>query len=405
MCRSAGDDLGGDGTEVLLKIHEETPKPSRFRTLCRALSLNIVYGVWSDRRRTGHLAEHQKIALQRDRKNAFFAGLVHFLPANAAIAISTLNIIGYYIGGELSGPSGYDDVKFLGLQFASKLHEVLVLTSLGTVLSAYVRHELVLGDGVPFGAMFAGQSFHDVKFLVSLEFWGVCKGKFAHRKRRWTLVFILISCTVLGFSVGPSIASINKPRLDDWDAGGSDIWVAASGEALFPTSVNASQVPLSCRTDTGDRICPHGDWETLADSYLSFWPEIAPSGYIPEIIEVPGLKAQRNLYPRTRSPLWQFHPRWTVGTSPYSIIADALVEAGCYWAWAANNKKGPWRFQFRQDVTYRVAAQQPVVQTMCIETPITSIELDDSSTIPFYDLQTIRNAQQTNTRHNAHIIV
>lgn len=42
----------------------------------------------------------------------------HLSPVSAAVLLISLNAHSYYIGNELAGPIGHDDVKFSGLQFA-----------------------------------------------------------------------------------------------------------------------------------------------------------------------------------------------------------------------------------------------------------------------------------------------
>lgn len=84
------------------------------------------------------LAEEKKIAFRRDYTHALVYGLViHLLPAGAALALIVLNSTQYYVGGELAGPSGQDAEKLGALNFAAKLHELLMLASLAAVLFAY----------------------------------------------------------------------------------------------------------------------------------------------------------------------------------------------------------------------------------------------------------------------------
>ena len=66
----------------------------------------------------------------------------------ASFLLIFLNFRGFYIGQELEGPSCQDDIRFLALQFAAKLHELTIIASLTAVLLYYIRHELMADTGL-----------------------------------------------------------------------------------------------------------------------------------------------------------------------------------------------------------------------------------------------------------------
>lgn len=74
---------------------------------------------------------------------------------------------GYYIGGELSGRVGQDQLKFLGLQLAAKLHELTMIASLGEILFSHIRRQIVSGRAIPLAALVAGFQFTSISFLWS----------------------------------------------------------------------------------------------------------------------------------------------------------------------------------------------------------------------------------------------
>jgi hypothetical protein len=94
------------------------------------------------------------------------AALVHLPPIVGTLVIAWFVWHEYYIGGELAGAVGYDKEKFLGLQFAAKLHELFILGSLSTTVFTLVRHELALSKGVPFSSLSAGLDFQHLILLV-----------------------------------------------------------------------------------------------------------------------------------------------------------------------------------------------------------------------------------------------
>lgn len=312
---------------------------------------------------------------------------VHFVPIAAAFVLVVLNWRGYYIGGELEGAVGLDDAKFIGLQFAAKLHELTITASLTAVIFSYIRHELVTDSGLPFGAIMAGFQFKEISYLWSMEFWGVIRANWRRWQDKTGLIFLIIIGTALSLSAGPSSATLMRPRLDWWPAGGSDFWIALPQDVLYSTDASPSQIPTSCTIETGDLRCPSAGWQTLAQNYMLFYQSIqrtGPAGYLPDTVQVPGAKAVRDLWALHRSPNFQFSTPMTSATVGSSSVADGLVQLGRLWAWAAYNCRSNFheRLWSRLDVTYRVLAQQPIVSARCL------VEYNVSATglIDVYDL-------------------
>ena len=279
-----------------------------------------------------------------------------------------LNWRGYYIGGELAGAVGEDDAKFIGLQFAAKLHELTISASLTAVIFSYVRHELVRDSGLPFGAIVAGLQFKDISYLWSMEFWGAVRASWRRKRDKIVLILLIMTCAGLAVSAGPSSATLMRPRLDSWPAGGTDFWIALPQDKLYSTNASATQVLASCMNDTGDPSCPSGGWQVLALDYLCFYRSWRRSGYLPDFVYVYGGKAVRALRAFSRAPSFQFTTDQTMVTVGSSSVADALAETGRLWAYAAfwwRYQNFHERFWSRLDATYSVGAQQPVVHVRC----------------------------------------
>lgn len=332
----------------------------------------------------------------RDHRNAAKAGRVHLIPIIATIILLVFNLNGYYIGSELAGPSGLDDQKFFLLQFAAKLHELAILASLTNILFSMIRHDLATAGGLPFGALFAGFQFKDISFLWSLEFWGVARAKMMRGHRRWTIVTLVIVCTFLSLSAGPSSATLMRPRLDLWPAGGSHFWLNMRDHELWSTNVTSSQVPPSCATDDGDPDCPYGDWQTIAQDYLSYWRFVQLSDDpLPYALNMPGNKSVRTIMATTRSPLLWVQLPMTVATVPSLALAYGLAELDRLWIFAAGDLRGQstWRFWSRQDVIFSLTAKQPVVHARCLSANASAYDDDmfkkyniNNQSVPFYDL-------------------
>ena len=361
---------------------------SRAQRLSRALGISIFYHICYEIRHRGpSVAEPKKIAITQDFWMALLSGSVHFVPIAAAFVLVILNWRGYYIGGELEGAVGQDDAKFIGLQFAAKLHELTITASLTAVIFSYIRHELVTDSGLPFGAVMAGLQFKEISYLWSMEFWGVVRANWRRWQDKTGLILLIIVCTGLSLSAGPSSATLMRPRLDWWPAGGSDFWVALPQDVLYSTNASASQIPMNCTTEIDDLSCPSSGWQTLAQNYMlsyQFIQRNGPFGYLPDTVQVPGAKAVRDLRASNRSPNFQFSTPMTTASVGSSSIADALVEMGRLWAWSAYNCGSSFheRFWSRLDVTYRVLAQQPLVSARCLVVN----NVSDTGLIEVFDL-------------------
>ena len=70
----------------------------------------------------------------KDRAHTILCYAIHVVTIVAALALVALNHKQYYIDGELSGPDREDTDRFGVLLFAAKLHEFLMLASLGTIV-------------------------------------------------------------------------------------------------------------------------------------------------------------------------------------------------------------------------------------------------------------------------------
>lgn len=341
--------------------------------------------------------EPEKIAIESNFWTAFAAGIIHVVPVLTTIVLLILNIQGYYIGAELDGPSGQDGLKLLGLQFAAKIHELTFTASLTAVVFSYLRHELAVASGLPFGAIFAGFQFDKISFLWSSEFWGITYASSKGSWRRWKFLLLVVPCCLLSVGVAPLSASLMKPRLDWWPAGGTNFWIAMGLDELTSLNVNASQVSDQCSTDNGDPTCPHADWKTIAENYMAFWPDVRVSGLLPRGFYMPSAKSTRYMAAVSRSPYWQYSDHWTVATVSSSSVADGLSEMGRLWVLASTKDlvKGAWgvrRFWSNFDVIFHVSAKQPVVQVRCVQRNLSSLVANDSKSsidvepLAFYNL-------------------
>ena len=197
-------------------------------TFFRALGLSYIVKLYrSVRKRTSKEYEEPiKAAIRRSRPTALFQALIHVIPLGIALIEIRLNWMETYLGATVRGLSYY--------QFAAKAHEIAIQASLATVMFSYIRHEILLGGGLPFGALFSGLQINQVSYLWSMEFRGSIQSDHLSAITRLCIFTVTFTGICLAALVGPSSAILLIPRLDYWPAGSTHIWLNTTAESIWP---------------------------------------------------------------------------------------------------------------------------------------------------------------------------
>lgn len=218
------------------KIHNICAKVGDvFKAVLRALGLNIIAHAftWVGRVTGKGMHEPTKIAIRQDRTIALLRSLVHLVPISVALCEIILNWNTYYVGVSIYNQAVY--------QLLAKTHEIMIQASLATIIFSYVRHEMTVGSGIPFGALFSGLQISQIAYLWSMEFWGTIRSAHLPLRRKLALLTLIVACIILATLSGPSSAVLLVPRLDFWPAGSSDIWLNATIDELYPTLLVQNQ--------------------------------------------------------------------------------------------------------------------------------------------------------------------
>ena len=130
------------------------------KTLFRALGLSVISSFFSflcyQTVGKGY-TEQTKVAICRNRTTALLRTLIHVIPVGVALWEVVLNWNTYFVG--------YNIYNLAYYQFGAKIHEIAIQASLSAVIFSYVRYELILGDGIPFGALFSGLQVSQASYL------------------------------------------------------------------------------------------------------------------------------------------------------------------------------------------------------------------------------------------------
>lgn len=203
------------------------------KSVVRALGLMIfAHFIRSAFRKFRHvtgrgLHEPTKKAIRKDRTIALLRCLIHLFPVSIALFEIILNWNTYYVG-----ISTYNQAVY---QLVAKIHEIAIQASLATIVFSFIRHEMTIGNGIPFGTLFSGLHINQIAYLWSMEFWGSLRSPHLPSHRKIALSLLVFVSIVLASLSGPSSAILLIPRLDFWSGGNTDIWINATIDDLYPT--------------------------------------------------------------------------------------------------------------------------------------------------------------------------
>ncbi|KEF55957.1 uncharacterized protein A1O9_07537 [Exophiala aquamarina CBS 119918] len=318
--------------------------------------------------------ETTKVPVSRWPSPFGFRPCLHLLGVLGAVVVITLNLSYAWIGKELTGKPQDDGRKLLALQLTAKLHELLMNASLANILSSIVLEQLVLGSGVPLGALGTAFLFHDISFLWSKELIAICIAKF---KGKAYILPLTILCTILAATIGPSSATVMTPVLTEWPAGNIRFTLNATKEELWPSFLSEATISdMEPYTSASAPGSTDTTWKSIADNMLRFWGHETLGGVfaLPESAKVAGKSSVRTLNSRLRGPLTLYQPEYTATTIQTAITADALNALRLDW-FPANAYRCTWA-GYRltrgictyQDIHWSINTHQPVVYTACTRT-------------------------------------
>lgn len=120
------------------------------------------------------------------------------------------------------------------LQFAAKIHEILIVGSLAAILMHHIRNRLLGHRGIPLGLLGAGFQTSSVEYLFSSSLW-------SNVTTNWRFTSVIALSIVFANAVGPSSAILMIPTLNWWPAKNPYAWqmtllMSARSEDVYPLS-------------------------------------------------------------------------------------------------------------------------------------------------------------------------
>ncbi|KAI0129793.1 hypothetical protein BJ170DRAFT_288296 [Xylariales sp. AK1849] len=209
-----------------------------------------------------------------------FRHLIHLIALAASGAVLQLSFRNVYWSDETAWDRkwylfglGQQDT-FNGLQFVAKIHEILVVASLSSMVIHIARRKLVGEDGIPFGLLMGAYQVGSAEYLFS--------GSFGYpflrslRPLRWkTFLFALGLGLAIIYAnmVGPASAVAVIPNLDWWPIrdpfAGRDLksYIRLSFDESYPTAVTYEDIEKdwreSCAVTDPDIQCPGGGYGSI----------------------------------------------------------------------------------------------------------------------------------------------
>ncbi|KAH7374139.1 hypothetical protein BKA64DRAFT_259984 [Cadophora sp. MPI-SDFR-AT-0126] len=194
---------------------------------------------------------------KNDRSKCFVACLVHVPSLITTIALISLNVSSQWFS-DVDTPN--QNAQLNALQFAAKVHEIVIVASLSVVAVSCVQQELSRREGLAIDGVLASFQISNILSIFSPALWKAnINTGFLPRRILFGLSITLL--TLLGAIVGPSSAILMLPSIGSWglnipltwSQGGTrdttcSIFMTGNESAIWPSSITTSNfLPPQCQ--------------------------------------------------------------------------------------------------------------------------------------------------------------
>ena len=304
--------------------------PVRFtpvRHLLRGLGFELLNAFF----RSWIAPEEPKPVLRHSRWIALSRCAIHILPCGVFAFLIFLNFNVTYIGPGFSYTQS-NGIYLALFQVAAKVLELACVASLTTVVLHVLRHDL-MNDGVPLGFVGSGVFFSQANCLWSPEmFAGGLQSIKSWRLIR--LLFVISAAAIIAVLIAPASAVLLQPRPQQVPAGGTEYFLPATPDELWPSMIDGSDELPEC-FDGFDRrriLCASGGFESLRAYFEGFNSSMVVSlpmqGYVnPRAVTVqsPSVKIPSFLI---TGPIFGFNRETTMSqpNAVTAILQEALTQ-------------------------------------------------------------------------------
>lgn len=289
----------------------------------------------------GSTWERPKIVLEKGPR--FSKYWIHIIALSTTAAVVGVNFATVY--GWDQGSLGIPDNQVNNLlQFAAKIHEILIVGSLTSIVMHHIRKRLFSSRGLSFGLLGSGYQMSSVEFLFSKGF------RSAFRSATDRILILTLAATIIIINVaGPSSAIAMIPRLDWWDVRAPfntslQLYLDTSLDQLYPTNLGPPNMTLyqDCDTIEYTRGCPGAAFDELKNWAASWYN----NGVAPNISMIETLTdTQRALLTQSGQVLRFLEnltePNSNCNISITTTLTQPILElTGLFWDYIQENSMG-----------------------------------------------------------------
>ena len=188
------------------------PSSWDFYPLLRTLGLQLLPRITVLRREAGNKAERPKPIIQSSLSVALAQSSIHVLPILTLAVVISLNLGHLFLGRTIPRPFLDNTIMIAMFQVLAKLQELLIVSSLTSIVFSAIRHQLISGSGVPLEFLCAGFTFSQPSYFWSPEFWGTPRSQIP-RCTKIFIVALLVLAGLIAATAGLSVAVLLVPRL------------------------------------------------------------------------------------------------------------------------------------------------------------------------------------------------
>lgn len=200
--------------------------------------------------------EEPKVVWTKSRKKSLqWFLIIHFAPV-----ATTLGLFGLYLKGFRWNAT---DIQLKALLFAAKLHESLIVISLGDIIFHRIRYHLLTERGVSFGLLMSSFRISNPFYLLQPPFLASATFTLKSGPELLTILLVIL-VSVLALLASPSSAALMLPKYDWWQVPNDDhgtinfkeqdleaaTYIGTRFENLFPLTIGAAVAPDSRKDDS-----------------------------------------------------------------------------------------------------------------------------------------------------------
>ncbi|KAF7876858.1 uncharacterized protein EAF02_008078 [Botrytis sinoallii] len=137
------------------------------------------------------------------------------LPLATTASLVYLNVQSVY-WGDTQANGTWQNTMLNSLQFAAKLHELWIGSSVAYMVSHFIVFMLAKAKGTPFGLLGAGLQIGDLRFFTRKSFWSSLECSHGRKLSIYLFALFVVFCSILTALAGPSSAIAMRPNLDWW---------------------------------------------------------------------------------------------------------------------------------------------------------------------------------------------